>query len=332
MTGQSLRELGERDAIEEFIKVIGSRLEVGEVLAYPDDAKDVLPRGPRMITSIDGYGINKLRLPWRDFRDIGWCAITGSVSDVVVKGGFPEFLLVAVGLPSDFSTLDLKELAGGIKEATQHYGVRLIGGDTNVSDDPWIAVTTIGFTPAKKPPSRKGLKNGNVVIVTGWYGAMGFVAEKGINESRGLEWVVKATKRPFTNIALATVISSNYRWITASMDVSDGLGYTLLTLARESRVKIILDSLPIHYPELEEECAGNEDCIVKLVMSGGEEYGAVLGVKPEGLPYVEKDLNYYQIPYRIVGRVESGDPMVMFKNKPISFIEWDQFQGWRRSP
>lgn len=329
MIPQSLRDIGERNVIEEMIKIIGSRIESGEILTYPDDAKDVLPRGPRIIVSIDGYGIFKLRLPWRDLRDVGWCAITGSVSDVIVKGAFPEFVLLALGLPPDLSTSELRELSEGIKDGLEHYGVRLIGGDTNVSDDPWIAVATIGFTPAKKPPSRNGLRNGDVLIVTGFYGAMGLVAEKGLEESKKREWVVKVTRRPTASKSLAAVVSSNYRWITASMDVSDGLGYTLLSLAKASGVKIALNSLPLYYPQLRDECGMDEDCILKLVMTGGEEYGAVLGVKPEGLYHVEKDLKYYQIPYRIVGRVESGDPIVLFKDKPVSFMEWDQFQGWR---
>ncbi len=324
----TLRELGERNVIDEIVKTVGTRVFKGEVLSYPDDAKDLLPKAPRIIVNIDGYGIEKLRLPWRDSSDIGWCAIIGSVSDILVKGGVPDAVLIALGLPPDYPVQELKMLAEGLRDAVNYYGVRLLGGDTNSSSEPWIAVATIGFTPAKKPPSRKGLRKDDYIVVTGVYGAMGFAAIKGLEEAQRRKWVVEKTKRPVANKELGVVISSNYRWITASMDVSDGLGYTLLTLSSESNARILLYQPPLYEPSLMDECQGDMECIVKIAMSGGEEYGAVIGVRPEGLSNVLRDLEYYQIPYRLVGRVVEGEPGVFYEDTPLTFASWDQFKGW----
>ncbi|MFZ8790903.1 MAG: thiamine-phosphate kinase [Thermosphaera aggregans] len=323
-----LAELGERNVIEEIVKTVGTRVSTGEVLSYPDDAKDLLPKAPRLIVNVDGYGIDKLRLPWRDSSDIGWCAITGSVSDVIAKGGFPDAVLIALGLPPDYPLEELRKLAEGVKDAIDYYKVRLVGGDTNSSSEPWIAVTTIGFTPAKKPPARKGLRVNDYVVVTGIYGAMGFAAIKGIEEAGRRHWVVERTKRPVAVKDLSVVISSNYRWITASMDVSDGLGYTLQTLSIESDARILLTQPPLYEPSLIDECHGGMECVVKTAMSGGEEYGVVLGIRPEGLNNVVKDLEYYNIPFRVVGRVVDGGPGVFYGDKPLEFASWDQFKGW----
>uniref|UniRef100_A0A7C2FDZ3 Thiamine-monophosphate kinase n=1 Tax=Thermosphaera aggregans TaxID=54254 RepID=A0A7C2FDZ3_9CREN len=324
----TLKDLGEKNVIEEIARIVGMRVFKGEVLSYPDDAKDLLPKAPRLVVNIDGYGIERLRLPWRDSSDVGWCAITGSVSDIIVKGGTPDAVLIALGLPPDYPLLELRKLAEGIKDAVSYYGVRLIGGDTNSSSEPWIAVATIGFTPAKKPPSRKGLRTGDYIVVTGVYGAMGVVALKGVEVAGRYAWVVEKTKRPVANKELSVVVSSNYRWITASMDVSDGLGYTLLTLSTESGARILLTQPPLYEPGLVDECKGDMECVIKTAMSGGEEYGAVLGVRPEGLSSVLKDLEYYQIPYRLVGRVVDGEPGVFYGDKPLTFASWDQFKGW----
>ncbi|ADV64914.1 thiamine-phosphate kinase [Desulfurococcus mucosus] len=324
----TLGELGEDAVVDLIAGRLISPPSLGENLGHPDDARDMLPRGPRIIYSMDAYRVRSLMLPWRTWRDIGWMALTGAVSDIVSKGGLPSVAMVGLGLSRDASIEEVEELATGLREAGEHYGVRITGGDTNEGGDPWIAVSVIGFTTCKRPPSRRGAKPGDTVVVTGLYGGMGFVALHGVEKAGELEWVVKASRRTSVRVEVAHVIMSTYRFIHASMDVSDGLGYTLQHISALSGHGIALKKPPLHPPELDEYCRGETSCIWRHVLAGGEEYGVVLVVDGGGLSTVVKELEYYGVPYTVVGEVVESPPGIYIDGVKASPPRWDQFKGW----
>lgn len=114
-----------------------------------------------------------------------------------------------------------RKLYEGISEALREFDLRLLGGDTNSSDFPWISIAVIGYITAKKPPSRRNAKPGDLLLVTGRYGAMGYITIKGVEEAGLHEWVIQAPKRPKPISETAMIIASNYRGIHASIDVSN---------------------------------------------------------------------------------------------------------------
>lgn len=317
---------------DEIVSIIASRLVsqpgFGEHLFYPDDARDILPRGPRIIYSIDAYSINSLRLPWRSYSDIGWAALTGAVSDSVSKGGIPHASLIAMGLSCGMNLVELLELVNGLSDAARHYDVRILGGDTNYSLEDWIAVTVMGFTSAKIPPSRRGLRPGDYIVVTGTYGAMGYLAIHGIEKSINEKWVVEITKRPVTKIETGYVIEAYYKAISASMDVSDGLGYTLLTMSNLSGHGIDIETPPKTPRQILELCNENPRCVLDYTLIGGEEYGVVIGVKPEWLSSFVKELEHFNIEYEIIGRVVGTLPGVFYKGEKLQTKRYDQFKKW----
>ncbi|MCY0867751.1 MAG: thiamine-phosphate kinase [Desulfurococcus sp.] len=329
--GRVLRDLGE----ENVISILAGRLlqapSITENLGHPDDARDMLPKGPRIIYALDAFSIRSLKLPWRTMRDVGWMALTGAVSDVVAKGGIPSVAMIGLGLSGEMTAEDVEELASGVREAGDYYKVRVTGGDTNESRDPWIAVSVIGFTTCKKPPRRRGIKPGDVVVATGSYGAMGFVALHGLEEAGRREWVVRDTRRSTVRVELANVIMATYRYIHSSMDVSDGLGYTLSHISELNGYGITLKQLPHHPVELEDYCSGDTTCMWRHVLAGGEEYGVVLFVDGSRVDYVTRELDYYEISYSVIGVVEDRPPGVYINNSTIHVARWDQFKGWWNS-
>lgn len=272
--------------------------------------------------------MKSLKLPWRTFNDLGWAILTGSISDIVSKGGIPYACMISLGLPLNMKLEELEEMVLGLEETANYYGVRILGGDTNSSSEAWVSVVTIGFTTAKKPPSRKGLEPGDSIIVTGIYGAMGYVAKHGIEHSMNKEWVVKYTKKPTTRLELGYLISNNYKAISASMDVSDGLGYTLETLSSLSNRGIQIEKPPLTPPQLLEHCNNDPKCLLDYALIGGEEYGVVMGVKSQWLNNVIRELEYYEIPYSIIGRVIDAEPGLYYNEVKIHIKRYDQFKGW----
>jgi len=225
-------------------------------------------------------------------------------------------------------TNELLEFINGLREASSFYNIRVLGGDTNNSSEPWIAITVAGFTSIKNPPSRRGLKPGDRVIVTGVYGAMGYVVKHGFEEALKQEWVVSATKRPRARIEIGYLVSTHYRAITATMDVSDGLGYTLHYLSKLGGYGIKIEQPPLTHRELNEHCRENTRCILEYCLNGGEEYGVVMGVREEHVNEVVNELEYYGIEYSIVGRVVDVEPGIYFNGEKLAILRYDQFKGW----
>jgi len=323
-----VKSLTEEEVVDAIARRLVSHPSFGEYLDYPDDARDIIPRGPRILFSMDAYTLSSLRLPWRSLRDVGWAAFTGPISDVVSKGGVPLVSMLALGIPGEWRITDLLELVEGFREASSHYGVRILGGDTNNSSEAWIAISVIGFTSAKIPPRRMGLKPGDVVIATGVYGAMGFISRHGINEAIRHQWIIEATKKPTARVEVAYVIASQYRAITASMDVSDGLGYTLGEMSKLSKCGVLIKQPPRVHREIVELCRDNIDCILDYSLNGGEEYGVVLGVRQDLLNHVVRELEYYEVDYSIIGNAVEAEPGVYFNGKKLNIGRYDQFKGW----
>lgn len=321
-------DLSEEEIVSLIAKKLVASTSIGEYLSHPDDARDVLPRAPRILFSIDAYTVNSLKLPWRTLSDVGWSAFTGAVSDIVAKGGIPYGCMVALGLPPDMNLKQLEELVDGLKDATEHYKVRVLGGDTNRSVEAWLAISVLGFTAAKVPPSRRGLRPGDIIIVTGIYGAMGYAVKHGFEKALHEMWVVEYTKRPEMRVEVGYVIENYYRAIDASMDVSDGLGYTLQTMSILSKHGISIRNAPQVPRQLVDLCESDTKCLLEYALVGGEEYGTVLGVKPEWLQVISKELEYFSIPYAVVGEVITAEPGLYFNGKKIDVKRYDQFKAW----
>ncbi len=322
----------EEEIVEHILKYV-SKPVFGERLGVGDDARDILVHAQRILFSIDGYSLESAMLPWRSLSDVGWCLVSSIVSDIVSKGGFPYGLMLSIGVPRDWGLDVIDELYSGVLDACREYRCRLLGGDTNLSDKPWASIACIGFTSSAYPPSRSGARPGDTVIATGLYGCMGVVVFDGVEEASRLEWVVDCTRRPTVLTRLAYIISSYSKTIHASMDVSDGLGYTLYTIARSSKVSIVIDNLPKHHSSLREYCRDDIECIVKRVFNGGEEYGVVLVVDSNRVDDLVKDLELYDIPYSIIGKVsreKHEPPYIIAWHKPLEIYRWDQLSGWTK--
>ncbi|AFK51681.1 AIR synthase related protein domain protein [Thermogladius calderae 1633] len=326
-----LGELTERLFIEGVLRnYLGKRPPFSR-LGFPDDAVDFLPLAPRIVVSVDASSIASVKLPWRSLGDAAWAIATGAVSDHIAKGSRPAYALVSLGLSPDLDLSEAKAIVRGLSEAFNYYGVSWVGGDTNSSRDPWISVTMIGFTTAKRPPPRSGARPGDAVVVTGRYGAMGYVALRGVEEASRTTWVVEKTRRPLVDVRVGTVIALNYKSIHASMDVSDGLGFTIMEISRLSGVGFRVEKPPLVFKEVYELCEGRLQCLYELSLNGGEEYGVVMTVSKEGLGNVVEDLESYGVEYEVIGEVVEGSGLKLEGVNKVAIYGWDQFGGYVKS-
>jgi thiamine-monophosphate kinase len=210
-------------------------------------------------------------------------ALVMNISDFASKGVQPIAALVALGLPADFTQKKIEEIADGLNAGAQEYGAHVIGGDTSEASDLIISVSLYGTANKSALMLRSGAKSGDVLAVTGFFGksAAGLrLLLGGYLASKNAKILVDAVLTPQAKL-LEGLALGGCGVVSASMDSSDGLGWTLHELAHSSKVGFELDNVPVA-PEVKQFAELNSFEESELALYGGEEYELVLTVRPEG--------------------------------------------------
>lgn len=210
-------------------------------------------------------------------------AVVMNVSDFAAKGAQPMALLVSLGLPSGTMRRDVEEIARGLNAGAREYGAYVIGGDTNEASDLIISISLFGVADGKALMLRSGAKAGDIVAVTGFFGKTaaglrlltdGFAVSKELREV-----LLNAVCMPKARLREGLALGRSGA-VSASIDSSDGLAWSLHELARMSGVGFVIESVPIA-EEVRRFAEFNKLDPVELALYGGEEYELVVTVKPK---------------------------------------------------
>ena len=210
-------------------------------------------------------------------------ALIMNISDFASKSVQPTAALVALGLPADFTQKNIEEIADGLNAGAQEYGAYIIGGDTNEASDLIISVALYGTALKSKLLLRSGAKPGDVLAVTGFFGKSAAGLRLLLGDclaSKNEKPLVDAVFMPKARLAEGLALGG-CSVVSASMDSSDGLAWTLHELACLSKVGFELEKVPIS-PEVKRFAKLNSLDESELALYGGEEYELVVSVKPEG--------------------------------------------------
>jgi thiamine-monophosphate kinase len=176
----------------------------------------------------------------QDSADVAWKLVATNMSDLAAKGAEPLGVLLGYQLGSD----DARFVAG-LREALDHHGAPLLGGDTVSANGPQnLGLTALGRATHRPVPSRGGAQVGDGLWITGPVGAamLGFEALKdGSGDSA-------AYRRPVALLAEGQALAP---YVTAMMDVSDGLLLDASRMAEASGITLAIDraAVPIATPE-----------------------------------------------------------------------------------
>jgi len=221
--------------------------------------------------------------PGMSLRQAARKTVVMNISDFAAKGVKPLIMLVSLGLPRDLKEKDVKEIGKGLNEGAREYGAYIIGGDTNESSDLIISCSLLGFSNKENLVSRCGAKPGDIVAVTGEFGktAAGLkILLEGLSASKKIEEPLKeAVLMPKARLKEGLALS-RVGGLTASIDSSDGLAWSLHELSDASDVGFIIDNVPIAKEAIEFAERHNLDPL-ELSLYGGEEYELVVTVQPE---------------------------------------------------
>lgn len=209
-------------------------------------------------------------------------AVVMNVSDFASKGIQPMAALVALGLPEGYSEKDITDIAKGLNSGAREYGAFIVGGDTNESSDLVISVMLYGIADKSSLILRKGAKPGDILAVTGFFGksAAGLrILMDGLKAPKGADKLIDAVLKPKARLAEGKALS-NSDAVSAAIDSSDGLAWSLNELSRFNDVGFLLDNIPTA-DETREFAEFNKLDPVELTLYGGEEYELAVTVKPD---------------------------------------------------
>jgi len=212
-------------------------------------------------------------------------AVVMNVSDFAAKGVQPLAVLVSLGLHTTLSKHDVEEIARGLNAGAREYGAYVLGGDTGESSDLVINVSLFGTGEKNALMLRSGAKPGDIVAVTGPFGktpaGLKILKDKAKTSAVLRKTLVESVLMPHARLAEGLALTES-KTVSASIDSSDGLAWSLQAIAKASGTGFVLDRLPVA-GEAEEFARINRLSSLDLVLYGGEEYELVLTITPGSL-------------------------------------------------
>lgn len=193
---------------------------------------------------------------WMSLTQIAYKSMLVNISDAIAMNATPQYALLSVAIPSNYSFKELRELHAGFEMAAEKFGIEIIGGDTVSNNKLDISITIISHS--KKPLLRSGLRSGDLLAYTGKLGksaqALRYLLSGGKIHARS-KFVDFELRDAF--VADATSV------LSCGMDISDGLGSDLERLHSLNRIGFRI-----------------KKGLNKKVFCSGEEYEMLVGFSP----------------------------------------------------
>ena len=283
------RNLGEREIIRLLTSIYGK---FGQLpLDFDDDVAAIPWKNGKWVVLKSDMLVARTDVPpgmslWQAARK----AVVATVSDFAAKGVRPRALLTSLGLPQSFGRAAIRQIGAGLEKASREYDCPIVGGDINQSDDFIVDCLGMGLANPKTLMRRDRARPGDIVAVTGKFGnssaGLRYLLSAGKSESRRSRTLENAVLLPRARLREGLALART-GVVTASIDSSDGLGWSLHELARSSHVGISLNTVPLA-AEAKEFAGENGISPLELALYGGEEYELVLTIRREGFKKAKK--------------------------------------------
>lgn len=298
---------------KQIIRIFANKLGISNLDDVALIDKGIVIKSDMLVASTDVPSGMK---PWQAARK----SIVSCISDLAAKGVRPHAAVISLGIPKSSSTWRpvIEGLAEGFAIASNEFGVKIVGGDTNEAGELVIDCTMIGF-PRFKVPTRNGAKPGDFVIVSGAFGfapaglAILLQDANAITVSSSFrKHAVKSVLEPHPRQSFGLALA---RYFSSSIDSSDGLAVSLYELASQSEgVDIIVYGIPA-VEGLDKFAEENSLDKHELVFHGGEEYEIVATISHTKIRQAEAAARKAGVSLHVIGRVQRGSGNVFVRNK-----------------
>lgn len=264
-----------------------------------DDAAVLDVEGPIVVSTdvlVDGV---HFRRDYSTAADIGYRCVAQNVADSAAMGAQPVSLVIAVTTPPDISDDWMADMARGLAEAGEDFGVDIDGGDLSSGSIVTLCGTVIGDLHGRSPVCRTGANIGDYVVHCGHLG----LAARGLEDiEAGIESeYAELYRRPQPPIQM--VIGAP---VTAMMDVSDSLVRDGTRLAEASGVCVDLDWAKIQ----------------QLLRPGITRHHALFGGEDHGFIATTADV---KPGWTVIGTVKEGRGLVI-DGETVQDESWDHYR------
>ncbi|MHA2054280.1 MAG: thiamine-phosphate kinase [Candidatus Hodarchaeales archaeon] len=319
----------------ELIQLLQGYITSSSHMGSNEDAYLIKDQLPFLLVNIDSMQRDSDFLPHQTWDQIGGKLVTMTFSDLVAKGATPEYFLTSLILEENMNEEELKHLVESISKTTNKYGAEYIGGDLGTAKETVLSGIGTGSIFEGKILTRRGAQAEDLVCVTGHFGlpSIGFnhLLEKNTEiipkiSSELLEEALLAVYEPKLRMKEGFLLSSN-ELASSSIDSSDGLAASLNWLSKESKTKIIIDTLPID-PRLL-NVVTTIDNRKTVTFFGGEEFEIVFTVPPSKLDRTHNLFEKEKKEFMVIGHCEKGSGVYFKQNshlERIPFFGWDSLK------
>ena len=301
---KKIEEIGEFGLINRINSKFNSNrkstiIGIGDDSAIIDNSKSLT-----LITSdmlIEGVHFDLSFFP---LKHLGYKSVVVNLSDIYAMNGYPDQIILNIGISSKFSLKAIDEFYDGIKIACDEYSVDLVGGDTTSSITGMvISCTAIGTVLKKNISLRSGAKENDVLCVSGDLGRS-FLGLKILQREKRVflnnpemqpklnsyKNIIEKQLRPVARVDIINILKENKIIPSSMIDISDGLASEILHLSEASNlgVKIFEEKLPI----LEETKLIAKEFNLNFsncALNGGEEYELLFSITPNEYELIKKN-------------------------------------------
>ncbi len=272
-------------------------------------------------------------------KHLGYKALSTAISDIAAMNGIPSQVLVSLALSSRFTKEAVDELYEGMNHACENYKVDLVGGDTTSSQSGlMISVTVIGSVKKEKIAYRSTAKKGDLVCVTGDFGAaylglhllerekQAFLENDKMQPKLGTHsYLLQRQLKPEARTDAIFELEDLGIVPTSMIDVSDGLASEIMHLATQSNLgaQLYEEKIPIANETFNAGVDIFKIDPITCALNGGEDYELLMTIKQEDFDKIEKHPEI-----SIIGFMTDPDQGVNLITKQGNVKEI-QAQGWQ---
>ena len=325
----SLKELGELGVIQVMERSLGTSAR--DAIGFGDDVSAIKLTDDRLaVVKTDMLVASTDVPPGMTMKQAARKAVVANVSDLAAKGVKPYAGLVALGLPKSLAKHDVQDIAKGLSGAAREYQFPLLGGDTNESKDLVISIALFGLADSRRIILRSGAKVGDIIAVSGDFGSacagLRAILDRRIRPHKLPQDLAKAVYHPNAELDLGVRLAASGA-VTASIDSSDGLAWSLHELSRMSKVGMHVAHVPIS-KAAREFAARHGLQGLDLALYGGEEYRLIVTIKPTQLSTAQRAAHGQLTPIGVVTKRTYGLRLFMDgEDAEIEMRGWEHFRN-----
>ncbi|GAB6093836.1 thiamine-phosphate kinase [Desulfatiferula olefinivorans] len=243
-----------------------------ELLVPPGDDAALLSGLSRPVISTDCQRQDvHFRLDWQSLEDIGFKAVSVTLSDLAASFARPISVFVNLTLPSGMTEAMVLRLYEGLGEALGLYGCGLGGGNLSSGSALALDLFAVGEGDPSFFPRRSEARAGQGLYVTGPLG----LARAGLHaleaNRSAPQALIRAFKRPKARFDAARILCDH--GIRCVTDISDGLAGDARHVAEASdlTVRFEIDETRLD-PDLWAYCRDQGLSARDMMLAGGEDY------------------------------------------------------------